>query len=194
MRLAVLDVAFLTFGVFTGAYLYVVVGADVALIPLLLLIAGSSLMALVTKPRVEEDITETRGRATAVFTGLAVVCLMAAGLVVKLIPPSVLAVAKTLSVQQSLLLAMLMAIGEEFFFRGFLTHWLSERTAPAVGVIASSIIFTVFHLAVYHMQPQTLAYVFIGGVVLASTYLYSKTLTAPILAHVVNNILALTGV
>jgi membrane protease YdiL (CAAX protease family) len=84
-----------------------------------------------------------------------------------------------------LLGAVLPALGEELFFRGFLSRGLVAKHGLAFGVLAASALFGITHLN----PPQV-----VGTAVLAigfqAVFLSSKSLFAPILVHALNNALA----
>ena len=73
-------------------------------------------------------------------------------------------------------------ITEELFFRGFL--------AGRVGILASSLLFGVMHLA-YGSMVEVLG-AFLIGVVLASAFKLSKSITPCLVAHITYNVMAIT--
>jgi membrane protease YdiL (CAAX protease family) len=91
----------------------------------------------------------------------------------------------------AMLHAILMAVAEEQFFRGAVSNYfylLSKNTL--IASLASAGIFAVYHLAVYGLAFDALTYVFIGGFLLAYVGFYVGRLSAPMLAHVLNNVMA----
>ncbi len=73
-------------------------------------------------------------------------------------------------------------IAEELFFRGIVYGYL-RRYGIATAVIASTLIFTVFHTSAIVPVTQI-----IGGIVFALSYEYGKNLVAPITIHVLGNL------
>jgi len=84
-----------------------------------------------------------------------------------------------------MLMALLPAIGEELFFRGGLQKMLSKEMNPHVAVLLTALIFSVFHMQFYGLIPR-----FFLGAVLGYLFLFSGNLWVPIIAHFVNNALA----
>jgi membrane protease YdiL (CAAX protease family) len=77
------------------------------------------------------------------------------------------------------------ALGEEFFFRGLLQQWLTKWTAsPMAGVIAASILFGSVHLF-YRQFPNwrfaTLAS--LAGLFYGAAFNRAKSIKASMVAH-----------
>lgn len=88
----------------------------------------------------------------------------------------------------ALVFALFVALGapivEELCFRGLTLCSLAKRGySPAVTVIASAVIFSLFHL-----EPMRIAMLFGIGVILAIARLHTGSLTTSIAAHMVINI------
>lgn len=83
--------------------------------------------------------------------------------------------------------AILAPIGEEIFFRGFLFTSLLKERGPAVAYAASSLLFAVVHLNLAALLP-----ILVLGVGLAIARHVSRSLLAPIVAHSLNNMFALS--
>ena len=85
-----------------------------------------------------------------------------------------------------LMIAIIPAIGEEFFFRGLLqrifsnwvrnTHW---------GIIISAFLFSAIHMQFYGFFPR-----FLLGAMFGYLFVWSGSLWLPVLAHFINNSLA----
>jgi membrane protease YdiL (CAAX protease family) len=86
-----------------------------------------------------------------------------------------------------LLGGFLIPIGEELFFRGFLHNWLRNRFSMWPAILISAFVFSAFHLI-----PLQVLLVFPMGVMTAWLYEKSKSLTAPIALHIINNAIALS--
>lgn len=82
------------------------------------------------------------------------------------------------------LLCVLVPIGEEVFFRGFIYNTL-RRWGWVWAVILSSVLFAAVHLQVVHFLPILLL-----GVVLAVLYQRTGSLVASMMVHGVNNLIA----
>ena len=82
-----------------------------------------------------------------------------------------------------IVIAVVPAIGEELFFRGYLQQkigkWLKN---PHTAIVITAFLFSVIHL-----DPQGIIPRFSLGVLLGYLYYWSGSLWLPILAHFVNN-------
>jgi len=81
-------------------------------------------------------------------------------------------------------LALLPAICEELFYRGFLFKAFSARMAPVWAVILSALVFTTAHLNVFEVLPLLAL-----GIVLALAMRATGTLLVPMAIHFANNFL-----
>jgi uncharacterized protein len=87
-----------------------------------------------------------------------------------------------------LIMGFLPALCEETLFRGGLQNFLSRATGkPWLSIVLVSILFSLAHFSFYGFL-----YRFFLGVVLGAVYHYSGKLWLSILAHFLNNALALT--
>lgn len=91
------------------------------------------------------------------------------------------------SVTQWLVLMLVGAIAaplvEEVLFRGLLMPRWAHRWGTTTGVVASSLLFAVLH--------EELLGAFVFGVAMCVLYLHTRRLWVPILAHLLNNFIAL---
>lgn len=85
---------------------------------------------------------------------------------------------------------VLMAVAEEQFFRGGLLNFLIQRMGPWLGIFGSAAVFMVYHFFVYAGNGAALLYVFGGGVLMAYVTVQTQRLSPSILAHVINNVMA----
>lgn len=86
----------------------------------------------------------------------------------------------------SIVVALIPAIGEEFFFRGLLLgDLLKGKIHPAIAIISTGVIF-----AVSHVQYENLIAMSVLGSFLGYLYYVSGSLWLPIAAHFTNNFLA----
>ena len=84
------------------------------------------------------------------------------------------------------LIAFIPAIGEEMVFRGVLQKKLhSILQSPHLAIFVSSFIFSAIHMQFFGFLPR-----FILGIILGYLFYYSKNLWMPIIAHFINNALA----
>lgn len=88
-----------------------------------------------------------------------------------------------------LMMALLPAIGEEFFFRGILQQMIIRWTRnPHWGIIITGFIFSAIHMQFYGFFPRWLL-----GMLLGYLFLWSGSLWLSIIAHFVNNTIAVVG-
>lgn len=87
-----------------------------------------------------------------------------------------------------LMVALIPAFGEEFFFRGVLQkvfqRWFRN---PHVAIIFVAIIFSAFHMQFYGFLPR-----FALGVLFGYLFFWSGNIWYPVLAHMINNFLPVT--
>lgn len=87
-----------------------------------------------------------------------------------------------------LVVALLPAIGEEMIFRGLMIPIFRKWTGNVhVAVWLSAFLFSSMHFQFYGFLPR-----FVLGALLGYLFVWSKSIWAPILAHFVNNALALS--
>ncbi len=92
--------------------------------------------------------------------------------------------------QENMLLVLVTAalfpgIGEEIFFRGFLSRGLIGNHGVIAGAILSSLLF-----ALIHMLPVQVCVTFVAGLTLQYVFLTTRSLWTSIAFHSVNNALA----
>ncbi len=88
-----------------------------------------------------------------------------------------------------ILLAVVVPIGEEIFFRGFIYGGLRKRWGIIVATLGSAAFFSAAHMQVVHGLP-----IFILGLVLALVYERSRSLVPTVVAHALNNIIAIVSI
>jgi len=79
--------------------------------------------------------------------------------------------------------ALLSPIVEELFFRGIILRYLASRYGPTTAVLVSTAAF-----AVAHGEPALILRAALAGLILGLAYIRFRSLTVPILAHVVSNL------
>lgn len=83
-------------------------------------------------------------------------------------------------------LVLLTPIAEEIFFRGFVFTVFKKRYGRFIGIIASSILFMIFHF-----QILWFAQILIVGICLAILFEYSCSLVSVVIAHSIINLLSI---
>jgi sodium transport system permease protein len=81
-----------------------------------------------------------------------------------------------------LLVAVTPAICEETFFRGLVLRGLATRSAPSVAIVATGLLFGIFHLDVNRLLPTALL-----GILLSWVAWESGSLLTSMLVHLLNN-------
>ena len=78
---------------------------------------------------------------------------------------------------------VLSPIAEEFFFRGFLYTYMRRFMPVVAAALVSSVLFAACHpsMSSLHLIP------FLGGLVFAAAFEYSKSLAAPLIIHILGN-------
>ncbi len=86
------------------------------------------------------------------------------------------------------MMAVLPALGEELIFRGIIQRLFKELTGNIhIAIILAAIIFSAFHMQFYGFIPRMLL-----GVLFGYLLYWTGSLWLPIIAHFVNNALAVT--
>ena len=83
------------------------------------------------------------------------------------------------------LLAVIVPLGEEVFFRGFVYGGLRARWGVPIAALASALFFSAVHLQVVHGFP-----IFLLGLILAWLYERNGSLVPAVIAHALNNVIA----
>ena len=85
------------------------------------------------------------------------------------------------------LIAIIPAIGEEMFFRGVIQKKLKNILRnPHIAILITSFIFSAIHMQFFGFLPR-----FFLGIILGYLFYYSGSLWMPIIAHCINNALAI---
>ncbi len=88
-------------------------------------------------------------------------------------------------------MVLFVGVGEELLFRGVIQRDLTHAFGPAAGLVLASSVFCVMHLV--GRSISELALVFSMGIIFGYLYYKTGSLTAPIVAHGVGNVM-LVGV
>jgi membrane protease YdiL (CAAX protease family) len=87
------------------------------------------------------------------------------------------------------MVAVLPAIGEELIFRGILQKLFAELTGKTIwGILISATLFSAMHLQFQGFIPR-----FALGVLFSYLFVWSGSLWLPVIAHFVNNLIAVIG-
>ncbi len=84
-----------------------------------------------------------------------------------------------------LIIAIMPALGEELFFRGAIQRFITSRVGAGAAIWIAAIIFSTIHFQFYGFVPRLLLGAFFGYLLV-----WSGSLWLPILAHFINNALA----
>lgn len=88
-----------------------------------------------------------------------------------------------------LMIAIIPAFGEEFFFRGILQKLFGKWfKSTHLAVILASIIFSALHFQFYGFFPRLVL-----GLIFGYLYAWSGNLWYPIIAHLINNLIPVIG-
>ena len=87
-----------------------------------------------------------------------------------------------------LVVAVVPAISEELFFRGFLLQTLWKRMHPYIAIVLSAFLFSAIHLQLAGFFPR-----FLLGIILGLVFYYSRNLWLSSVVHFSNNALAVLG-
>jgi len=82
---------------------------------------------------------------------------------------------------------LFVGIAEEVLFRGLIQRDMTKAFGWKWGLFGAAALFAVMHLT-WRSIPE-LGFVFLAGLILGGLYLRTKSLTAPIVAHGINNVM-----
>lgn len=172
--------------------LYIMIVPDPLWTPILLLCGAAILRIYVKVRKVEVDVTisQREKRDIIFYAMLGLLGMLVGGTIVKgLYEPPLPPVIETLAYIPfaSVLFCQLMAISEELYFRGELFQLFGMQFGPAVGNGATTVLFGIYHLNRYGRSPGDLAYVLVGGFILAWTASKTARVLTPMIAHCLNN-------
>jgi membrane protease YdiL (CAAX protease family) len=88
-----------------------------------------------------------------------------------------------------ILVGVLSPVVEELLFRGAIQQWLFKESGLAPALVATNILF-----ALVHVYPTLIVISLVVGLVLAALAIATRSLLAPIAAHVAFNLIGVTGV
>jgi len=93
----------------------------------------------------------------------------------------------------SVAFAVLIGVCEEIFFRGFITNWLITLVGPVWGLLAGAGVFAIYHFQVYGQDLNSVLITFGAGLMLGWAMYTTRSLTAPVVAHMIVNFVGLGG-
>jgi uncharacterized protein len=89
-----------------------------------------------------------------------------------------------------IMIAVLPAIAEEFFFRGIIQRIFVDWAKNIhVGILLSAIVFSAFHMQFFTFVPRV-----IMGIYLGYLFVWSGSIWLPVFAHFVNNAVGVIGI
>ena len=185
-----LSVALVASSALISCHLYGILG-DAIFIPMFLPIAGIALNHYIsgTQPTVDDDYLTPSGIRSIFFVIFGVVALGFVGVIGKN-----LSIVEDLSIVDAGLCVVLIAIGEEQFFRGCIFPYLKTLIkVPAFSIFGSALIFMVYHDWRYGSDPATMGYVLFAGILLAYVCHVTKRLWPAHFIHIINNLIAVAS-
>ena len=88
------------------------------------------------------------------------------------------------------MIAVIPAFGEEFLFRGIILRIFHEWSKNIhAAIIFSAMLFSAFHMQFYGFLPRMMM-----GILFGYLFYWSGTLWVPIIAHFINNAIAVVGI
>lgn len=177
-------------------FLYVFVGLEPLITPILLLFGAGVIRIFGHAKKVEVDptISQAERHDIVYYCMVSLLSMLVGGIFVEnlftpRVPPSVLAVEMVLV---GILFSCLMAISEEQFFRGELLDLFASHSPVAkipTAILVTAFGFWAYHLKVYGSRPDNLIYVLLAGIVLGWAAWKTQRVLTPIIAHILNNLL-----
>jgi membrane protease YdiL (CAAX protease family) len=81
------------------------------------------------------------------------------------------------------LLFIIISLNEEIFFRGYILNNLMSSMNKYLALIISAIIFSLFHSLNFNLSLIAMINLLLAGIILGSTYIFTKNLWFPISLH-----------
>lgn len=185
-----ISLALFTGALLVGLFLYIDAAYSYAFFALILLFGGAIGLQLSGPPKVLSSIDVTRDKTALMYAVVAIGAFLVMDLGANF-AFAALSIVNGLSVVNAELFGVLMAVAEEFFFRGFLLFWLLKVTrSAAFSTIGSAAIFAVYHFAVYGASATDIFIVFGAGILLAFIALKTNSILPDTIAHIAINLLA----
>jgi len=147
-------------------------------------LSGFVLSIVVKQYGADESLSEVEVKQMALWTAVSFVAIIFLNQFARTIP---FAVTDEPVTRKSF--AVLIAVAEENFFRGFITPFVASKVGMLPGSVLAGAIFGIYHFAVYG-SVDVLLIVFGSGIILSYVALRTRRLSPPMLAHVINNYLS----
>lgn len=130
---------------------------------------------------------QTKGRAKDIYYGLGLgTLIMALGYLLLLVSSQIEFTKYDLNgrgIFISLLTYIMVAFSEEILARGYIQRNLMRSFNKYVALLVSSILFSLMHFANPHFDHISFINLFLAGILLGISYLYTKNLWFPIALH-----------
>ncbi len=81
------------------------------------------------------------------------------------------------------ILLLMVAIGEELVFRGYVLRNLIKSMNRWLALALSALLFTIVHASDFQVPVTGLANIFLGGALLGITFMHTRSLWMPVLFH-----------
>jgi membrane protease YdiL (CAAX protease family) len=81
--------------------------------------------------------------------------------------------------------SIVVAIKEEFLFRGIVQNLLTQKLGPLRAILLTSIAFTLSHIGVWDFTPWIVSQIFIGSVILGTVYIYGGSMAVVVAIHAI---------
>ena len=85
---------------------------------------------------------------------------------------------------------VLIAIAEEILVRGFMLPVFARYSNPYLGIVASSVVWSVYHIVTANLETTYFIYILLSGLVYGYIDVYTRSLTPSLLAHTLINYIA----
>lgn len=181
---------------FLTLFLYLQVGLEALITPIILLVCAVifRVFVAVKKVQVDEDLTPVESLDVIYYGLISLLVLyvgdtLVNGLFLPPIPSAVLSVSSNIPFVAVTFL-LLMAVSEEVLFRGELFNSIAsnKRVMIGVAILISAGVFCFFHWKWYGTDPNDLLFVFMGGSTLSWSAWKTRRVLTPMVAHMIHNI------
>lgn len=193
LRLDLIGAGMVALAVMISIYLSTFEKGFVSIFPAMLLVSGLVLTRMFGREEIEDDMEITR---SGYYAGIALIGVFAVAMAAPQIftVQSIIPKGLELTASDLVLLAVLMAVAEEIFFRGFLMAFFTSMSGSFwVSNVLQAIVWAVYHTAVYGSQAWVMVYVVMSGIIFGYVNRMANSLTPSILAHSIINFISSGG-
>jgi membrane protease YdiL (CAAX protease family) len=186
--------------VLLGYFVFVYGLQSIMFFPIILLVLSLVFRVYINKKlHKDEELDEAEGKSILTYYIVALFGLVLGSLVVKglynfpyekYLTDTPIMSAFLLDPSSQWVFTTVMAITEEWFFRGELLEFLTYRLPPGLASFVSALVFMSYHLGVYGTSFENLMYILVGGIGLAIAVTRSRRLEPSLFAHITNNLMA----